>query len=259
MKPMPASVTAGLAHEGAVLTLRFHHPKGNIITAEMVAGLREALGAAASTELRLILFEGEGRDFSFGASVPEHATGEIDRVLPAFHALILDIVDAPAVTGALVRGRCLGGGFEIALACDFIFASDDSELGLPEISLGVFPPVGAVLLPLRLGHARGTSAVLRGDARGVAEWRQSGLIEMTAAAEVLGARVDEWYSRHLAPRSPVAIRYASRALRLRLRQALARELPEMERLYLTGLMRTQDAVEGIAAFMERRTPRWTGH
>jgi cyclohexa-1,5-dienecarbonyl-CoA hydratase len=253
------SVTAERTRDGSVLTLRFHHPKGNIITAEIVAGLRHALASAGAPGLRLILFEGEGRDFSFGASVPEHAPGEIDRILPEFHALILDIIDAPTATGAIVRGRCLGGGFEIALACDFIFAAEDSELGLPEISLGVFPPVGSVLLPLRVGQARGTSALLRGDPRGIAEWREAGLIELVAPAITLGARVDEWYSRHLAPRSPVAIGYATRALRLRLREELSRSLPEIERLYLTGLMRTRDAAEGIAAFMEKRAPRWTGH
>jgi cyclohexa-1,5-dienecarbonyl-CoA hydratase len=258
MARMHPPVASELTHDGSVLTLRFHHAKGNIITAEIVAALRTALAASRSPQLRLILLEGEGHDFSFGASVPEHAPGEIDRVLPAFHRLIVEMVSAPAATGALVRGRCLGGGFELTLACDFIFAADDSELGLPEISLGVFPPAASVLLPLRVGHARAVSAVLRGDARGAPEWRDAGLIELVAPAAALRAKVVEWYARHLAPNSPAAIRYASAALRRALRHQLASALPEIERLYLSDLMRSHDAVEGIAAFTEKRAPRWTG-
>ena len=72
-------------------------------------------------------------------------------MLPRFHALIVELLRVPAVTAAIVSGRCLGGGFEIALACDVILAAADAVLGLPEISVGAFPPVGSILLPLKAG------------------------------------------------------------------------------------------------------------
>jgi cyclohexa-1,5-dienecarbonyl-CoA hydratase len=251
-------VSPVLTHDGALLRLRFHHAKGNILTAGLVADLRAALGGASAPALKLIVLEGAGADFSFGASVPEHAPGEIDRVLPQFHALITELLDAPAATAALVRGRCLGGGFELALACDLIFAAGTAQFGLPEINLGVFPPVGAILLPVRVGLARATAAVLRGDALSAGQWHRAGLIEALASEAALDDTMKDWFARHLAAKSPSAIRFAARAVRQGAREQLARALPPIERLYLTDLMATHDSAEGIAAFIEKRPPRWTG-
>src|SRR5262245_54712676 len=112
---------------------RLFHPKGNIITTEIIAALSAAVDSMPDyPRLKLITIEGDGHDFSFGASVPEHVPGDIERVLPAMHRLIYAWLDLPVVTAAIVRGRCLGGGFELAMACDFMFASEDSTLGLPE-------------------------------------------------------------------------------------------------------------------------------
>lgn len=241
-----------------MLTLTFHHPTGNILTSEIVSALRAALTEAPSSTLKLVLLDGGGPDFSFGASVPEHAPGEIERVLPEFHRLVSDLLHVPAATGAVVRGRCLGGGFELALACDLIFAADDAQLGLPEIALGVFPPVGSILLPLRAGLSRATSSVLRGDPRPAADWHAAGLVELLAPAAELAAEVSRWHERHLAPKSSSAIRFACRAVRQGARELVARVLPVIEQLYLTELMRTHDAAEGIAAFTQKRAPGWTG-
>ena len=237
---------------------RLSHPTGNIITADMVAALTQALDALAdSPHLKLITIEGEGRDFSFGASIPEHAPGEIDRVLPEAHALIQALLDFPAPTAALVRGRCLGGGFEIALACDFIFAEASSSLGLPEIALGVFPPAGCALLPSRVGTARATRAILTGQSLPSAAWRDAGLIEAVVPDGTIAAEVDRWFDAHLKATSAAALRYATAAARLSLREHVRVVLPELERLYLNDLMRTEDAGEGVAAFLQRRAPRWT--
>jgi cyclohexa-1,5-dienecarbonyl-CoA hydratase len=236
---------------------RLVHPKGNIVTSETIAALSSALESVAQNpHLKLITIEGEGKDFSFGASVPEHAPGDIERVLPAMHELIYAWLDAPAITAAIVRGRCLGGGFELALACDFIFASEDATFGLPEIALGVFPPAASALLPARVGAARATSAIITGASKPAAEWREAGLVEFVARDANLEAAVDEWFTRHLAPRSAAALRHAAAAARHGLQLHVRALLPELERLYLTELMRTEDAGEGVAAFLEKRAPRW---
>src|SRR4051794_27096209 len=121
MQPEPA-VGVTLSRDQSRLSLRLFHPTGNIVTLEMVTALRRALDeATANAHLKLITLEGTGPDFSFGSSIPEHLPNEIGRVLPPMHELIASLLDAPAVTAASVRGRCLGGGFELALACDFIF------------------------------------------------------------------------------------------------------------------------------------------
>ena len=137
-------------------------PTGNSITVDIVRALRTGLESAAQNpHLKLITVAGEGADFSFGASIPEHTADRIGAVLPEMHALLEDLLDAPSVTAAIVRGRCLGGGFELALACDFIFAAEDAAFGLPEIALGVFPPAGSLLLPARVGSARAGRTIVR--------------------------------------------------------------------------------------------------
>ncbi|MEO5894424.1 MAG: enoyl-CoA hydratase-related protein [Vicinamibacterales bacterium] len=238
--------------------LTIFHEKGNIVTADMVTGLRAALEELTTNlHLKLLTIEGAGSDFSFGASIPEHAPDQIVTVLPAMHRLILDLLDAPGVTAAIVRGRCLGGGFELALACDFIFAADDAVFGLPEIALGLFPPAASALLPPRVGAARATRAILTGESRSAGEWLNAGLLEFVAPAAMLNDKVDEWFDRHLAPRSAAALRHATSAARLDLSMRVAQTLPALERLYLDDLMGTADAVEGIDAFMNRRQPSWT--
>lgn len=231
--------------------------KGNSITAEMVAALRSALeGLAENPRLKLITLEGHGRDFSFGASIPEHTPDRIDAVLPEMHRLIEDLLDAPAPTAAIVRGRCLGGGFELALACDLIFAAEDAVFGLPEVALGVFPPAGAALLAARVGGARAARTILTGEARTAADWHRAGLIELLAPADRLEARVQAWFDGHLVPKSAAALRHAAAAARMSLVTHVRTILPPLERLYLSNLMQTHDAVEGIAAFLEKRPPRW---
>jgi cyclohexa-1,5-dienecarbonyl-CoA hydratase len=251
----PVSVAFNRDRSRAAFTL--FHEKGNIVTAEMVAALRSGLEAIADNpHLKLITLEGAGADFSFGASIPEHAPERIGEVLPDMHRLIDDLLDAPAVTAAIARGRCLGGGFELALACDFIFAADDAVFGLPEIALGVFPPAASALLPLRVGVPRATRALITGENRTASAWRDAGLVEFIAPAASLEAEVERWFTLHLAPRSAVALRHAAAAARHDLCARVRQVLPDLERLYLDDLMRTHDAVEGIAAFLARRPPNW---
>ena len=251
----PVGVALSPDRSRAAFTL--FHEKGNIVTAAMVDALRAALEPLAENpHLKLITLQGAGSDFSFGASIPEHAPERIAHVLPEMHRLIDDLLAAPAVTAAVVRGRCLGGGFELALACDFIFAADDALFGLPEVALGVFPPAGSALLPLRVGTARATRAVVVGESRPAAEWRDAGLVEFVVPADSLDAEVERWFTMHLAPRSAAALRHAAIAARTELAARVRDTLPELERLYLNDLMRTHDAAEGIAAFMARRQPDW---
>jgi len=252
----PATLSFDASHTRASICL--FHPKGNIITADMIDALTRALDAASGDRrLKLVTIEGAGADFSFGASIPEHAPGEIERVLPAAHALIDTLLAFPAPTAALVRGRCLGGGFEIALACDFVFAEASATFGLPEIGLGVFPPAACALLPLRVGAARATRAILTGATSPAEEWRQAGLVTEVSADGMLSGDVDRWFADHFFGRSAEALRHATAAARFALRRDVRRVLPELERLYLDVLMKTADAREGVAAFLEKRSPDWT--
>jgi cyclohexa-1,5-dienecarbonyl-CoA hydratase len=250
-------VRTELRHDGAYLRLVLDQPKANILSIATMRELRGALAAVAgSPRVRLVTIEGAGDHFSYGASVEEHRPDTIGRALHELHGLVRDLLACPAPTAAIVRGRCLGGGFEVALACDLIFAAIDAELGVPEIALGVFPPAASALLPLRVGASRAAAAVLTGRARRVDDWAAAGLVEVVSRPEELQSAVDRWFETHLAPRSAAALRCAAQACRLPLAQQLNATLPALERLYLETLMRTRDAGEGIDAFLEKRQPQW---
>lgn len=252
---MPVSIAFN--DDGSRAAVRFSHPKGNILTREIMQGLSAACEDLSRAErLKLITLASDGPDFSYGASVPEHVRGEIEQALPEMHALVRGMMVLPAPTAALVQGRCLGGGFELALACDFIMAAEGSSFGLPEISLGVLPPVASVLLPLKIGYARAARVALTGAVQPVEECAHAGLITLTAPADLLNAAVGSWFDRNLAPHSAAALHHAVRALRLDARDAVERLLPRIEQLYLRELMSTDDAVEGIQAFIDKRPPRW---
>jgi cyclohexa-1,5-dienecarbonyl-CoA hydratase len=269
------------ARAGTILRIVIDRPRGNVLTRDVMNALRTALGriepawaAAArvpphttspaadpsapsrSHGIKLVTIEGAGEHFSFGASVEEHAPDLVAHTLDALHLLVRELLDVPAPTAAIVRGQCLGGGLEVVLACDLVFAADDASLGLPEVSLGVFPPLGAALLPARIGSARAATAVISGQALPASWWADAGLVHRTAPASELDARVADWFEAHLADRSAAALRFAAAATRWPLRHAVEEVLPDLERLYLRELMQTEDAIEGVQAFIEKRKPVW---
>jgi cyclohexa-1,5-dienecarbonyl-CoA hydratase len=244
--------------DGAHLRIIVDEPKGNIVSIAVLRAIRAAVAGVEQTpHVKLVTIEGAGDHFSYGASIEEHLPGVIDSALAELHGLVTDLLAAPAPTAALVRGRCLGGGFEIALACDLIFAGTTAMLGVPEITLGVFPPAAAALLPRRIGTSRATAAILTGHVWPVEHWKNAGLIELVAPAQELSAAVDHWFTAQLATKSAAALRHAARASRATLRKDVAAVLPELERLYLESLMRTHDAVEGLQAFLDKRQPAWS--
>ncbi|MBK9670619.1 MAG: enoyl-CoA hydratase/isomerase family protein [Thermomonas sp.] len=154
-------------HDGQVLEVALDAPKANILDAAMMAELRAVLAAERGVAGRkALVLRGSGAHFCFGASVPEHQADQVGAMLPQFHALIDDLLSHPVPTIAQVSGFCLGGGFELALACALLFADDSARFAVPEIQLGVFPPVAAVLLPALGAAMLGNRLVLSGETVG---------------------------------------------------------------------------------------------
>lgn len=235
--------------------MRLARPKANILDAAMVAALDEALSRHAGLPaLTGVLLDHEGPHFSFGASVEEHLPNRCGAMLKAFHALILRLAEVPVPVMTVLRGQCLGGGLELALAGSFIFAAPDAKFGQPEIALGVFAPAATVLLPARVGRARAEDLLFSGRSVGAEEAHMIGLID--AVADDPEAAALSWFDRHLAPRSASSLRFAVRAARGRYAAELAARLAELEKIYLTGLMATRDATEGLEAFIDKRPARW---
>lgn len=253
-------VRVGLTHEGQVAHVTLNAPKANILDCAMMKQLRAAFSTFHDSHtLKLVLVSGEGAHFSFGASIEEHLPERIADTLQQLSVLLKELLRVPAPTVAVVRGQCLGGAFELALACDFIIGADTACFGLPEIKLGVFPPAGAALLPVRLGASRAAEMVLTGASWTAATAASAGLVYRAFPTATLEAELDAWLESEFLPRSAVALHCATRATRRSLLDALERDLPALEQLYLEELMRQSDAVEGIHAFLEKRQPRWVMH
>ena len=244
-------------HDGQVARVVLAAPKANIVDQAMMADLESAFdGLSGRRDLRAIVLTGGGPNFSFGASVQEHVPEQIGGTLTRLHGLLRRIAEAPAPTIASVRGQCLGGGLELALACDLILAEETAQLGCPEIQLGVFPPAASALLPVRIGAGPAASLVLSGASVSGVAAAATGLVARTASPGQLDAVLAQWLAADFLPRSPSALRYAALAVRRPLMRALEQDLPVIERLYLKDLMSEPDAAEGIRAFLEKRSPRW---
>ena len=191
---------------------------------------------------------------AIGASVPEHLPEHVGKMLRAFHDLFRVMLDASVFTLAAVRGQCLGGGLELASFCHRVWAAPDARLGQPEILLGVFAPVASVILKERVGRANAEDLLVTGRILSVEDALRLRLVD--AVSEQPGEAALAYAREHLLPRSASSLRFAVRAARLDVGRALQTELKAVERLYLEDLMSTHDAVEGIRAFVEKRSPKW---
>ncbi len=229
--------------------------KGNVLTGQVADELTQTLAEAArAPSLCALLLDHEGKDFSFGASVAEHAPDAVRTMLPRLHGAALALLRFPVPVLACVRGRCLGGGFEIAQCATLVFATPEAVLAQPEIQLGVFAPLGSVILPRVIGPRHAADLLLSGRNMSAEEAQRLGLVHTLSADPLASAR--EWAHQHLAPRSASSLRLALSALRGWDLEAFSRELHSMEELYLERLMKSHDAAEGIRAFLEKRNPVW---
>ena len=252
---MSAPVRAWDEQGGALLRVRLDRPKANLVDAEMIGALHAALESARQrTFWRGVLLDAEGPNFSFGASVEEHLAGRCAQMLAALHALVIEMLAFPVPILVVVRGRCLGGGLEVALAGGPVFAAPDATFAQPEIGLGVFAPAASVLLPYRVGLTTAEDLLFSGRAIGAVEAQAVGLVREVADDPAAAALA--WFETHLAGKSAAALRCALVAARAPMLRDVTARLAEVERLYLDRLMATRDAREGLDAFLAKRQPSW---
>ena len=232
-------------------------PPLHILDIAMLEELRDALGRVTNDRHTLIIDATGDKAFSAGASVQDHLGDRVAGMLERFHDCFRMFVRLDLVTVALVRGVALGGGCELALACDFVLASDRARFGQPEIQLGVFPPVAAYQLSRQPPPRKGLELFLTGDPIDAATAERLGLVNAVFQATEFDARADEWLAR-IHRHSASSLRMAKKAFRLAQAEDFDERLARVERLYLEELMQTSDANEGLNAFVEKRRPSWSG-
>lgn len=248
-------VVQTMALDETLLRLRLNRPKANIVDAEMIAALGEALAAhVANLDLVAVLIEAEGPHFSFGASVEEHLPASCEQMLRSLHALVKQMISYPVPVLVAVRGQCLGGGLEVAMAGHTIFASPQANLGQPEMMLGVFAPAASCLLPTRVGQAQAQDLLYSGRSVTGAAAFDMGLVDVLDPEPEEAALA--YVETHLKPKSASSLRFAVRAARAGYCREMNARLDEVEALYLDELMSTRDAVEGLEAFLAKRTAKW---
>ncbi len=232
--------------------------KGNILDSIMMDDLQMSFKEISQkTNIKLITFEGEGKHFSFGASVEEHQKEMAATMLSNFHQLFYVLKELSIPTAAIVSGQCLGGGLELALMCNFIFADQSAKFAQPELIIGVFPPPASILLPEKIGLAKAEEWILTGKSYSANDAKSSGLVnEVFDTREELFSGVSDWIEKNILPKSATSLRFGVKAVRAKMNHVLGNFLPQLENLYVNKLMETSDANEGIAAFLEKRTPNW---
>jgi cyclohexa-1,5-dienecarbonyl-CoA hydratase len=232
-------ITVELQPPAARVTL--NNPPLNIIDIPMMMELRGALEQIESRpEIAMIVIAGSERAFSSGVDVAAHTPDQVRDMLTSFHSVIRSMVSSSKLTAASVRRHCLGGGAELALVCDVAYASSDSVWGFPEIKLGCYPPVACVALSAIVGQKLAAEMVLSGRTLNAQEALVSECVQ----------RVSQLSSAAIAVAKKASYSWDA----IHFDKGLARA----EQIYLDELMKTSDAREGIAAFMERRRPQWVG-
>jgi cyclohexa-1,5-dienecarbonyl-CoA hydratase len=255
---MPDAVpgTVRYSRDGGIGRLVLDRPPVNVLDLTTLEALQTALGkAAADRKLKVLALSGAGRAFSAGVDVADHTADRVERMLELFHGAIRRLVSFEAPVVALVHGAALGGGCELALACDMVLARDDLRLGQPEIQLAVFPPVAAALLPHLVGRQRAMDLVLTGRSLRADEAFRMGLVSRVFAAAEYDVGTAAVLAG-LAAQSGPAMRLAKRAVAEGAELGFAPALARAEAIYLDDLMKLADAREGLAAFMAKRPPAW---
>ena len=246
------------AYDGQVTEITLGPPPGNILTEAAMKEISQALRELEKIpNKKLLIFRGEGKGFCYGASVEEHLPERVREMLPKFNNFIAKILSCEIPTLARVSGLCLGGGFELALACNFIFAEKSAKLGVPEIQLGVFPPVACILAPLRGGDSISSQLILTGGNFLAPYLFDRGIVTTVAEDGELDSVCDKFVVKSILPKSASSLRIANRAARMVTISKYEEFIGKLEALYLKDLMSTKDAVLGITSFLAKKTPQWT--
>lgn len=250
------SANVRLERDGGLGRLVLDRPPVNVLDIETLEAMAACLRTVVKDpSIRVLTVNGAGKAFSAGVDVADHTPERVGRMLEAFHRVVGLIMALDVPTVAVVQGAALGGGCELALACDVVLARADAKLGLPEIRLAVFPPLAAALLPRMVGRQRALDLILTGRALTGEDAAGLGLAAHAWPADDFTGKVDAYVHDLLALSGP-ALRVAKRAVDVGLELPFAGALSSAEAIYRDDLMELDDAREGLAAFLEKRAPAW---
>ncbi len=253
---MTAPKNLHLEKRDGVATVLLDRPKHNVLDLAMMDELSATLEALASdAALKCVVISGKGPSWCAGVEVADHKPHVVEAMIAGFNRIFyaMEKIEIPVI--AAVHGFCLGGGMEVAIACDIIVAAESAAFGQPEIKLGFFPPYAAVRLPQLVGPAKAIEVCTTGRRYSAEAAKEMGLVATVVEDDQLEAAVER-LTREITACSPLIIRLNKRAVKEHLGMAFPRSLERVSDLFLNTLMKTEDTLEGIASFEEKRKPNW---
>jgi len=242
-----------------VAKISLNRPPLNIINAEMLPELKVALEKANNDDsVALVEITAVGdRAFSAGVDVKDHLPEKVGSTIPTFNKTLAALHNLDKPTVAVVKGVALGGGCELAIACDMIVAAENARFGQPEIAVGAIAPIAVVLLPRLIGRKKAFELIMTGDVITAAEAKQIGLVNVVVPENNLDETTKKLMDK-LKEKSPVVLKLTRMSLHKCLDLNFEKGLERITDIYLNRLMNTDDAVEGLKAFIEKRKPQWKG-
>jgi cyclohexa-1,5-dienecarbonyl-CoA hydratase len=239
-----------------VARIALNQPPLNIMDMKMLEEMHSALTEIhANDSAKVVVIEHQGKAFSAGVSIQDHTPDKVSEMIEKFHGVFRLLESLAPPTVALVDGMALGGGCELATFCDMVVASERATFGQPEIKVGVFPPVAAVAFPKLVGRNRALELLMTGDIINASEAKAMGLINQVFPTEEFRKQADEFIGKLTSMSAPV-LKLTKRAVDGALRTNFDEGLGLVEELYLGKLMQTEDAREGLSAYLEKRKPVW---
>jgi len=256
--PSIAASRLAVNYDGALARITFTHPPLNVFDFQMMDELTSVLGQIEQRrEVSAVVLSGGERAFSAGVDVAVHTADKIHTMFQKFHGLILALTRLPKITIAEVHGACLGGGAELAMVCDMCFTAPGAKWGFPEITLGCYPPVACTALAALVGEKRAADLIFTGrtfSGTDAAEW---GLANSAHSQDEIKEAIQERLDQ-LFKLSPAALAHAKKAFYAWDSIHLDKGLARAEKIYVEELMQTEDAKEGVQAWLEKRKPQWKG-
>jgi cyclohexa-1,5-dienecarbonyl-CoA hydratase len=244
--------------DGNAAHITLKNPPVNVIDITMMDELLAAIREVEQrSDINAIVFRGDGKCFSAGVDIAAHTPEKIQEMLSKFHAVILAIARSPKISIAIVHGNCLGGGAELAMVCDIVYTTLDATWGFPEIKLGCYPPVACTALAALIGQKRATELIVTGDTFTGRDAMLMGLATASGPREELEQKTAELLAK-LGKLSSAALAVTKKAIYTWDGLHLDKGIARAEKIYLEDLMKTEDVKEGVAAWAEKREPKWKG-
>lgn len=244
-----------ILEKGTISKIILNRPPLNILNIEMMNEINLALEELQKENTKCIAISSLVKSFSVGVDIKEHIAEKVNEMIEVFHRIFYNLQKIEVPTVAVVNGSALGGGCELAISCDIVLASDKSTFGQPEIKVGVFPPIACVKFPRLIGRNKTIELLLNGEVISSENAKEIGLINQVFPSENFEEEVKKFLEK-LTSNSLVVLKLTKKAIHSSLELNYANGVKNVEEIYLNKLMKTEDANEGLNAFIEKRKPIW---